>query len=62
MKGGKIILSTTGTYDSFNPFILKGNSAAEGYWNLREKTKKTFEGEWTRTGDKYIRQKNGNYV
>jgi len=26
-KGGKVIFSTTGSYDSFNPFILKGNSA-----------------------------------
>jgi len=27
-KGGKVIYSSTGTYDSFNPFILKGASAA----------------------------------
>ena len=28
IKGGKVIFSTTGTYDSFNPFILKGSTAA----------------------------------
>ena len=34
-KGGKVIFSTTGSYDSFNPFILKG-TAAEGIENLYE--------------------------
>ena len=34
-KGGKIILSSTGSYDSFNPFILKGIAAA-GIGNLYE--------------------------
>ena len=29
--------------------------AAEGYWNQREKSRRTFEGEWTRTGDIYVR-------
>ena len=29
---------------------------------MRNKSRKTFEGEWTRTGDKYIRNKNGKYV
>ncbi len=33
--------------------LVRGPSAAEGYWNQREKTRATFEGEWTRTGDKY---------
>ncbi len=26
-KGGKVRLSSIGSYDSFNPFIAKGNSA-----------------------------------
>ena len=34
-KGGKVIFSSTGSYDSFNPFILKGTSAA-GIGNLYE--------------------------
>ena len=34
-KGGKVILSSTGSYDSFNPFILKGTAAA-GIGNLYE--------------------------
>ena len=42
--------------------LVKGESSADGYWNMREKSRKTFEGEWTRTGDKYIKNKNGKYV
>ena len=35
--------------------LVKGPSAAEGYWNQREKSRATFEGGWTRSGDKYTR-------
>ncbi|MCZ7658752.1 MAG: benzoate-CoA ligase family protein, partial [Xanthobacteraceae bacterium] len=41
--------------------LIRGPSAAEGYWNQREKTRRTFEGEWTRTGDKYLREDGGFY-
>ncbi len=34
-KGGKVIFSSTGSFDSFNPFILKGTAAA-GISNLYE--------------------------
>ncbi|HEY1931785.1 MAG TPA: benzoate-CoA ligase family protein [Acetobacteraceae bacterium] len=33
--------------------VVRGPSAAEGYWNQREKTRRTFRGEWTHTGDTY---------
>ena len=39
--------------------LVKGPSAAEGYWNQRDKTRRTFEGEWTRTGDTYVREADG---
>ncbi|MPZ23685.1 MAG: benzoate-CoA ligase family protein, partial [Dehalococcoidia bacterium] len=39
--------------------LVAGPSAAEGYWNQREKSRHTFEGAWTRTGDKYIRDADG---
>ena len=42
--------------------LVKGESSADGYWNMRDKSRKTFEGGWTRTGDKYIRNKNGKYI
>ncbi len=41
---------------------VAGPSAAEGYWNQREKSRSTFLGEWTRTGDKYYRDAQGRYV
>jgi 4-hydroxybenzoate-CoA ligase len=42
--------------------LVKGPSAAEGYWNQREKSRATFEGRWTRTGDKYTRDADGYYT
>ncbi len=42
--------------------LVRGKSAAEGYWNQRDKSRATFEGEWTRTGDKYERTATGRYV
>src|SRR3954463_8022929 len=42
--------------------LVEAPSAAEGYWNQRSKTRQTFEGYWTRTGDKYIRDAEGGYT
>ncbi len=42
--------------------LVSGPSAAEGYWNQREKSRRTFEGEWMRTGDKYVRDADGWYT
>ncbi|MGH7072224.1 MAG: benzoate-CoA ligase family protein [Acetobacteraceae bacterium] len=41
--------------------IVSGPSAAEGYWNLREKSRATFRGSWTHTGDTYVRNPDGTY-
>ena len=41
--------------------VVHGPSAAEGYWNQRDKTRRTFRGEWTHTGDTYIRDADGYY-
>jgi 4-hydroxybenzoate-CoA ligase len=41
---------------------IKCESAAQGYWNQREKSRRTFIGEWTRTGDKYERRPDGVYI
>jgi benzoate-CoA ligase family protein len=41
--------------------IVSGPTAADGYWNQREKTRKTFRGEWTYTGDTYSRDADGYY-
>lgn len=41
--------------------VVCGPSAGEGYWNQRDKTRTTFVGEWTYTGDKYRKDSNGIY-
>jgi benzoate-CoA ligase family protein len=41
--------------------VVRGPSAADGYWNQRAKSRTTFAGEWTYTGDKYIRDADGYY-
>lgn len=42
--------------------LVRGVSAADGYWNQRTKSRTTFEGEWTRTGDKYELGADGRYI
>jgi 4-hydroxybenzoate-CoA ligase len=42
--------------------LVDAPSAGEGYWNQRSKSRRTFEGHWTRTGDKYIRDAEGRYT
>jgi 4-hydroxybenzoate-CoA ligase len=42
--------------------FVRGPTSAEGYWNQRHKSRSTFHGEWTRTGDKYTRDAAGRYT
>ena len=42
--------------------LVHAPSAGEGYWNQRSKSRSTFEGYWTRTGDKYVRDAEGRYT
>src|ERR1700723_1387131 len=42
--------------------LVDAPSAGEGYWNQRGKSRHTFQGHWTRTGDKYIRDADGRYT
>jgi benzoate-CoA ligase len=48
--------------DEVGDLLVAGPSAAAGYWNNRERTRSTFLGEWTRTGDKYSLDKDGYYT
>jgi 4-hydroxybenzoate-CoA ligase len=41
--------------------VVRGATAGEGYWNQRAKSRRTFAGEWTFTGDKYFRDGDGYY-
>mmetsp|Transcript_23786 Transcript_23786/g.42800 ORF Transcript_23786/g.42800 Transcript_23786/m.42800 type:complete len:510 (-) Transcript_23786:55-1584(-) len=48
--------------DTVGELLVNGASAAGGYWNKRDKSRETFEGVWTHTGDKYERRTDGRYV
>jgi 4-hydroxybenzoate-CoA ligase len=41
--------------------LVRGPSAGEGYWNQRAKSRSTFVGEWTRTGDRFLRDRDGYF-
>ena len=41
--------------------VVRGPSTADGYWNQREKSRRTFRGDWTYTGDTYSRDAEGYY-
>jgi benzoate-CoA ligase len=42
--------------------LIKGPTAASLYWNNRAKSRNTFVGEWTRSGDKYSQDADGYYA
>ena len=42
--------------------LVSGPTSAALYWNNRERSRSTFNGTWTRTGDKYFEDENGYYV
>jgi benzoate-CoA ligase family protein len=41
--------------------VVRGRSSGVGYWNQLDRSRRTFVGEWTYTGDKYILQADGYY-
>jgi benzoate-CoA ligase len=41
---------------------IHGPSAAMMYWGNRAKTRETFQGGWTKSGDKYVRNGDGSYT
>jgi 4-hydroxybenzoate-CoA ligase len=47
--------------DEIGELMVEGLSAADGYWHQRAKSRATFEGRWTRSGDKYMRDAQGYY-
>jgi len=42
--------------------FIRGPSAALLYWGDRAKSEETFQGAWTRSGDKYVRNTDGSYT
>jgi benzoate-CoA ligase len=41
---------------------VAGPTSAKFYWNNRERSRNTFHGPWTKSGDKYRRDEHGYYV
>ncbi len=41
---------------------IQGPTAALMYWNNREKTRDTFQGAWTKSGDKYVKNADGSFT
>jgi 4-hydroxybenzoate-CoA ligase len=48
--------------DEVGELYVRGPTAADSYWNQRDKSRRTFQGEWTRTGDIYVRDPDGRYT
>ena len=41
---------------------IQGPSSALMYWGNRERSRETFQGSWTKSGDKYVRNADGSYT
>jgi benzoate-CoA ligase len=48
--------------DAIGDLYVKGPSAALLYWANREKSRGTFIGPWTKSGDKYVRSRDGYFT
>jgi benzoate-CoA ligase len=49
-------------HDEIGDLYIQGPSSALMYWNNRDKTRDTFQGVWTKSGDKYTRDADGYYT
>jgi benzoate-CoA ligase len=49
-------------HDEVGDLYVAGPSAALMYWDDRARSRETFQGAWTRTGDKYLLDGDGRYV
>ena len=48
--------------DVIGDLYIRGPSAALMYWESRDCSRATFQGEWTKSGDKYTRSADGYYT
>ena len=48
--------------DVIGDLYVRGPSAALMYWCARERSRATFIGDWTKSGDKYLRSADGYYT
>jgi benzoate-CoA ligase family protein len=54
--GQQVAPGTPGT------LLVRGASAATGYWSRYDASRQVFQGEWLRTGDTYVRDGDGYYA
>lgn len=57
-EDGSVITS----HNQIGDLYIQGPSAALMYWNNRGKSRDTFQGPWTKSGDKYLRDPDGYYT
>jgi acyl-coenzyme A synthetase/AMP-(fatty) acid ligase len=55
-SGTEVVPGTPGT------LLVRGASAATGYWSHYDASRRVFQGEWLRTGDTYVRDAAGYYT
>jgi acyl-coenzyme A synthetase/AMP-(fatty) acid ligase len=55
-SGHDVAAGTPGT------LLVRGASAATGYWSRYDASRLVFQGEWLRTGDTYVQDKDGCYA
>ncbi len=61
-EDGRPVADNADGSSGIGDLYIKGPSAALMYWNNRAKTRDTFQGGWTKSGDKYLRNANGTYT
>ena len=54
--------SVVSGHNEIGDLYIKGPSSALMYWNNRDKSRDTFQGMWTKSGDKYTRDIDGYYT
>lgn len=59
--GSSIAMPSSGV-SAIGELYINGPSAALQYWGDRERSRQTFRGAWTRSGDKYVRNDDGSYT
>ncbi len=55
-EGRDVPAGTPGT------LLVRGASAATGYWSRYDASRQVFQGEWLRTGDTYVQDADGYYA
>jgi benzoate-CoA ligase family protein len=54
--GHEVVQGTPGT------LMVRGESAATGYWSRYDASRLVYQGEWLRTGDTYVQDADGYYA